>query len=118
MLNGFRVCDADAHAIMSPAMWQDLPEDFIRRRPRAVRIIDDKDLGRWNTGWLIEGGQALGRIGQVETTDGNGAVRLVDVGAGAQFLHDDAGRIGGVGARAENVRFHPPLDKPARVPAP
>ena len=55
MLNGFRVCDADAHAIMSPAMWQDLPEDFIRRRPRAVRIIDDKDLGRWNTGWLIEG---------------------------------------------------------------
>ena len=55
MLNGFRVYDADAHAIMSPAMWQDLPEEFIRRRPRAVRIVDDKDLGRWNTGWLIEG---------------------------------------------------------------
>lgn len=55
MLNGYRVCDADAHAIMSPAMWQDLPEEFARRRPRAVRIIDDKDLGRWNTGWLIEG---------------------------------------------------------------
>jgi predicted TIM-barrel fold metal-dependent hydrolase len=55
MINGFRVYDADAHAIMSPAMWHDLPEDFIRRRPRAVRIIDDKDLGRWNTGWLIEG---------------------------------------------------------------
>jgi hypothetical protein len=42
MINGFRVYDADAHAIMSPAMWQDLPEDFIRRRPRAVRIIDDR----------------------------------------------------------------------------
>ena len=56
MLNGFRICDADAHAIMSPAMWQDLPEEFARRRPRAVRIVDDKDLGRWNTGWLIEGG--------------------------------------------------------------
>ena len=55
MLNGFKIYDADAHAIMSAAMWQDLPEDFIRRRPRAVRIIDDKDLGRWNTGWLIEG---------------------------------------------------------------
>ena len=55
MIDGFRVYDADAHAIMSPAMWQELPEDFIRRRPRAVRIIDDKDLGRWNTGWLIEG---------------------------------------------------------------
>jgi predicted TIM-barrel fold metal-dependent hydrolase len=55
MLNGYRVCDADAHAIMSPAMWQDLPEDYARRRPRAVRIVDDADLGRWNTGWLIEG---------------------------------------------------------------
>jgi predicted TIM-barrel fold metal-dependent hydrolase len=40
---------------MSPAMWRDLPEEFLRRRPRAVRIIDDGDLGRWNTGWLIEG---------------------------------------------------------------
>ncbi|MBM4260191.1 MAG: hypothetical protein FJ145_02000 [Deltaproteobacteria bacterium] len=55
MLNGYKICDADAHAIMSPAMWQDLPEEFVHRRPRAVRIIDDKDLGRWNTGWLIEG---------------------------------------------------------------
>ena len=55
MLNGYKVCDADAHAIMSPAMWRELPEEFARRRPRAVRIIDDHDLGRWNTGWLIEG---------------------------------------------------------------
>jgi len=55
MLNGYRICDADAHAIMSPAMWEDLPEDYARRRPRAVRIVDDADLGRWNTGWLIEG---------------------------------------------------------------
>ena len=55
MLHGYEVYDADAHAIMSPAMWQDLPGDFARRRPRAVRIVDDHDLGRWNTGWLIEG---------------------------------------------------------------
>ena len=47
MLHGYRVYDADAHAIMSAAMWQDLPEDFVRRRPRAVRIVDDQDLGRW-----------------------------------------------------------------------
>ena len=46
MLNGYKVCDADAHAIMSPAMWRELPEEFARRRPRAVRIIDDHDLGR------------------------------------------------------------------------
>ena len=55
MLNGYRICDADAHAIMSPRMWEDLPEEYARRRPRAVRIIDDEGLGRWNTGWLIEG---------------------------------------------------------------
>jgi predicted TIM-barrel fold metal-dependent hydrolase len=55
MLHGYQIYDADAHAIMSPAMWQDLPEEFVRRRPRAVRIVDDQDLGRWNTGWLIEG---------------------------------------------------------------
>jgi predicted TIM-barrel fold metal-dependent hydrolase len=55
MLHGYQVYDADAHAIMSPAMWRDLPDDYSRRRPRAVRIIDDHDLGRWNTGWLIEG---------------------------------------------------------------
>jgi predicted TIM-barrel fold metal-dependent hydrolase len=55
MLQGYAVYDADAHAIMSPAMWRDLPDDYRRRRPRAVRIIDDHDLGRWNTGWLIEG---------------------------------------------------------------
>jgi predicted TIM-barrel fold metal-dependent hydrolase len=36
-------------------MWRDLPEDYRRRRPRAVRIVDDEGLGRWNTGWLIEG---------------------------------------------------------------
>ena len=55
MLSGYRICDADAHAIMSPKMWEDLPEEYARRRPRAVRIIDDEGLGRWNTGWLIEG---------------------------------------------------------------
>ena len=55
MLQGYRICDADAHAIMSPAMWRDLSEEYLRRRPRAVRIVDDEGLGRWNTGWLIEG---------------------------------------------------------------
>jgi uncharacterized protein len=55
MLNGYRICDADAHAIMGPKMRRDLPEEYARRRPRVVRIIDDEGLGRWNTGWLIEG---------------------------------------------------------------
>ena len=55
MLNGFKVYDADAHALMTPSMWADLPLDFIVRRPRPLQIGDSADMGRWNSGWLIEG---------------------------------------------------------------
>ena len=35
MLNGFKVYDADAHALMTPGMWADLPLDllFVGRVP-------------------------------------------------------------------------------------
>ena len=55
MLQGYRIYDADAHVSMSPRMWSDLPEEYVARRPRAVRVVDDAGMGRWNTGWLIEG---------------------------------------------------------------
>jgi predicted TIM-barrel fold metal-dependent hydrolase len=55
MLDGFKVYDADAHALMTPAMWADLPPDFTIRRPRPLRVEDSADMGRWNSGWLIEG---------------------------------------------------------------
>jgi predicted TIM-barrel fold metal-dependent hydrolase len=55
MLNGFRVFDADAHALMTPGMWADLSSEFKLRRPRPIRVADSVDMGRWNTGWLIEG---------------------------------------------------------------
>ena len=56
MLNGFQVFDADAHALMTPGMWADLPDQYKLRRPRPIRVADSADMGRWNTGWLIEGG--------------------------------------------------------------
>ena len=56
MLNGFQVFDADAHALMTPGMWADLPDQYKLRRPRPIRVSDSTDMGRWNTGWLIEGG--------------------------------------------------------------
>ena len=56
MLNGFQVFDADAHALMTPGMWADLPDRYKLRRPRPIRVADSTDMGRWNTGWLIEGG--------------------------------------------------------------
>jgi len=56
MLNGFQIFDADAHALMTPGMWADLPDQYKLRRPRPIRVADSTDMGRWNTGWLIEGG--------------------------------------------------------------
>ena len=55
MLDGYRIFDADAHTMMSPQMWADLPEEFMPQRPRPVRIADDSGLGYWNTGWYIDG---------------------------------------------------------------
>ena len=55
MLQGYRLYDADAHAMMSPRMWQTLPTEYVARRPRPTRIADVADLGRWTNGWLIEG---------------------------------------------------------------
>ena len=55
MLDGYQIFDADAHTMMSPKMWADLPEDLAARRPRAVRISDESGLGYWNTGWYVDG---------------------------------------------------------------
>ena len=55
MLQGYRLYDADAHAMMSPRMWETLPAQYTARRPRPARVYDAADMGRWNNGWLIEG---------------------------------------------------------------
>ena len=40
MLNGFQVYDADAHALMTPGMWADLPSQYKLRRPRPLQVAD------------------------------------------------------------------------------
>jgi predicted TIM-barrel fold metal-dependent hydrolase len=55
MLQGYKLFDADAHAMMSPRMWETLPDEYRVRRPRPVRVHDASDLGRWTNGWLVEG---------------------------------------------------------------
>jgi len=55
MLRGYRVFDADAHGTLTPKMWQDLPQAYLHRRPRPVRISDESGLGNYTSGWLIEG---------------------------------------------------------------
>ena len=36
MLRSYRVYDADAHVILAPAMWEDLSEQYVARRPRPA----------------------------------------------------------------------------------
>ena len=55
MLQGYRLYDADAHAMMSPRMWESLPAEYAARRPRPTRVHDVADMGRWTNGWLVEG---------------------------------------------------------------
>jgi uncharacterized protein len=55
MLQGYKLFDADAHTMMSPRMWETLPNEYRARRPRPTRVHDASDLGRWTNGWLIEG---------------------------------------------------------------
>ena len=50
-----KIYDADAHVMMSPKMWEDLPKEYNARRPRPLRIADMPGAGIRNTGWLIEG---------------------------------------------------------------
>jgi uncharacterized protein len=55
MLDGFKIYDADAHVMMTPEMWADLPKEYARRRPRPITIGDSKDLAHWTTAWLLDG---------------------------------------------------------------
>jgi predicted TIM-barrel fold metal-dependent hydrolase len=55
MQGGHKIYDADAHVMMSPKMWEDLPKEYHVRRPRPLRIADMPGAGIRSTGWLIEG---------------------------------------------------------------
>jgi predicted TIM-barrel fold metal-dependent hydrolase len=55
MLQGYKLFDSDAHAMMSPRMWETLPREYLDRRPRPTRVHDASDMGRWTNGWLVEG---------------------------------------------------------------
>jgi hypothetical protein len=55
MLDGYRIYDADAHVMMSPGMWADLPAEYRFRRPRPVGFGHAEDLGGWQTAWLLDG---------------------------------------------------------------
>ena len=55
MIGSYRVYDADAHVILAPGMWEDLPEKYFPRRPRPATFSDAGDMAAYSSGWLIEG---------------------------------------------------------------
>jgi predicted TIM-barrel fold metal-dependent hydrolase len=55
MLDGLKVYDADSHLLMSPRMWEGLPPEFQARRPRPIAPEDRDGMGKWDSGWLIDG---------------------------------------------------------------
>ncbi len=87
MLEGYRLYDADAHAMMSPRMWETLPKEYVARRPRPTRVSDVYDMGRWTNGWLVDGQiipHALGPGSQ----PGNEPARVLEA-FGAVSVNDD-----------------------------
>jgi uncharacterized protein len=55
MIGNYRLYDADAHVILAPAMWEDLPEKYVPRRPRPANLNDAGDMAAFDSGWLIDG---------------------------------------------------------------
>ena len=93
MIRGYRVFDADAHAMLCPQMWEELPASYAARRPRPVRIDDSADLGRWTNGWLIEGRLLPGPFGP-GAQPGNEPKRVLkEFGAPADTAHFSIGSI-------------------------
>jgi predicted TIM-barrel fold metal-dependent hydrolase len=55
MLAEYDIYDADAHVLLSPRMWERLPDKYKARQPRPVFIGPESELGRYNTGWFVDG---------------------------------------------------------------
>lgn len=92
MLDGYRVYDADAHIMMSPAMWADLPKEYAFRRPRPVQFGDADDLGGWKTAWLVDGRIEPHPFGPGTHAANTPAMTMVEYGAAP----DKAGDFNGV----------------------
>jgi hypothetical protein len=55
MRGEYQIYDSDAHVLLSPCMWESLPAKYNARRPRPVFMGEESELGRYNTGWFVDG---------------------------------------------------------------
>ena len=88
MLNGFRIYDADAHVMMTPEMWRDLPKEYHLRRPRPISIGDSADLAHWRTAWLLDGRIEPHPYGPGTHAANNPGMTMVEYGAKADNAGD------------------------------
>lgn len=98
VIQHYRVFDADAHVMMSPAMWADLPKEYHVRRPRPLTVADNDGVGVRRTGWLIEGRMEPHPYGPGAQGANTPTTVLREFGArgenlGSQDLSDPAARL-------------------------
>ncbi len=86
MLEGYRIYDADAHVMMSPRMWADLPEEY----RMAVVLFDLEGLPYADIAELMEV-----PVGTVKSRLFWGRMQLQNV------LYDYAVGMGYIAARTE-----------------
>lgn len=110
MLEGYRIYDADAHVMMSPRMWADLPEEYRFRRPRPVRFGDAADLGGWQTAWLLDGRLDPHPFGPGTHASNIPSMTMQEYGA-------DPERAGDFSGTAQPIGVVDLSDPPARVAA-
>lgn len=55
MVEKYKLYDSDAHVLLSPRMWETLPAKYNSRRPRPVFMGEESELGRYNSGWFVDG---------------------------------------------------------------
>lgn len=86
MLGHYKIFDADAHVMMSPKMWEDLPKEYAARRPRPLRIADLSGAGIRGTGWLVEGRMEPHPYGPGSQGANTPASVMAEFGAPAEVL--------------------------------
>ncbi|MFT5539384.1 MAG: putative TIM-barrel fold metal-dependent hydrolase [Alphaproteobacteria bacterium] len=101
MIKNYPVYDADSHLLLSPKMWEDLPGEYAARRPRPLTVSDTDGMGRWDSGWLIEGRMQPHPYGSATQGANKPSSTMAEFGApddkiGKRDLSDPDARIKGL----------------------
>ncbi|MDH3241278.1 MAG: amidohydrolase [Alphaproteobacteria bacterium] len=110
MLKNYRVYDADSHVLLSPRMWEDLPDAYTARRPRPLTVGDRDGMGKWDSGWLIDGRMQPHPYGAATQGANRPTSTMAEYGApadkiGNRDLSDPASRLAGMDRAGIDVQI-------------